>query len=311
MWHGSRAVGVSVEPPQEIEMRELAAEELAQTRRWSRASLVGAAHLVRALYRAAAKDDLAGEAAKMAYFFFLSLFPLLLVVFTLTGIIGGDAAFQRIASAGRTAVPDYAWQFVRELIREVTERSRPGILSFGVVLTVWAASNGVAALTTGLNTIYDVRESRSWWKRRLLALAVLLAAVLLVVIAATLLIPGQRWLRGHGFAAVWNVLQWPLALGILTAAAWLAYRFLPAREQRDGGMEAVVGALVASGLWVLATLLFRLYIANFSRYARVYGAVGAVIVLLIWFYIAALSLLMGAELAATLRHGVKRPSPHT
>jgi membrane protein len=245
---------------------------------------------------------------RRVYFFFLSLFPLLLVVFALTGIIGGDAAFDRIASAARTAVPDYAWQFIRQLIREVTEQKRPGVLSFGVVLTVWAASNGVAALTTGLNTIYDVRESRGWWKRRLLALGVLVVAVLLIVIVATLLIPGQRWLRGAGLTTVWNVVQWPLTFAILTAAAWLAYRFLPARAQRDGGVEPVIGAFVASSLWVLATLLFRLYIANFSRYASMYGAVGAVIVLLIWFYIAALSLLIGAELAATMRHGVKRGS---
>jgi membrane protein len=260
------------------------------------------------VYQAAVDDELAGEAAKMAYFFFLSLFPLVLVVFALTGIVGGDAAFQRIASTTQSAVPNYAWQFVRELIHEITDRSRPGVLSFGIVLTIWAASNAVAALTKGLNTIYDVAESRSWWKRRLLALCVFTVGAVLLVVGATMLIPGERWLRDLGLAGAWNVMQWPIALGLLTGAAWLAYRFLPARDQRDAGIETVAGAVVASAVWLMTTLLFRLYIANFSSYGRTYGAVGAVIVLLIWFYLAALALLVGGELAATLRHGVRKPS---
>lgn len=282
-------------------MTDIVADWLLVARRRTRALLHDASSFVGTLYRAAVADDLSGEAAKMAYFFFLSLFPLLLVLFALTGIIGGDAAFARIASTARSAVPNYAWQFVRELIREVTDRSRPGILSLGIVMTVWAASGGVAALTAGLNRIYDVREWRSWWKRRLLALGVLVAVVLLLVIGATLMIPGQRWLRSLGFGPAWNVLHWPLTLGLLTTTAWLAYRFLPARDQRNAGAEAVIGAVVASSLWLAVTLLFRLYIANFSRYSSTYGAVGAVIVLLIWFYIAALSLLVGGELSATLQ----------
>lgn len=251
-------------------------------------------------FREAQRDDLAGEAAKMAYFFFLSLFPLILVVFSLTGILGGDAAFARIAGAARSTVPDYAWQFVRELIREVTENNSPETLSFGIVLTIWAASSGITALTGALNTIYDVREPRTWLRRRLLGVGVLVGGVILIVLGSTAFIPTGDWLRDSGFEAIWSLLRWPLTILFLTGTAWLAYHFLPARDQRGTWWETLVGALSASLIWVAATLLFSYYIANYSRYSRVYGAVGAVIVLLLWFYLSALAVLAGGELAATL-----------
>ena len=256
--------------------------------------------VARDTYREARNDDLAGEAAKMAYFFFLSLFPLIVVVFSLTGIFGGDAAFTRIATAARSTMPDYAWQFVRELIREVTENNSPGTLSFGIVLTIWAASGGITALTGALNTIYDVREPRSWWRRRLLGVGVLMGGVILIVLGSVAFIPTGDWLRDSGLGAAWRLLKWPLTILFLTGTAWLAYHFLPARNQGGVWWETLIGALVASVTWIVATLLFRFYIANYSRYSRVYGTLGAVIVLLLWFYLSALAVLVGGELAATL-----------
>ena len=241
-----------------------------------------------------------GEAAKMAFFFFLSLFPMILVVFSLTGLVGGPAAFERITTIAESTVPEYAWQFVSAVIAEITERNRPGVLSVGILLTVWAASNGIAALTGGLNTMYDVTESRPWWRRRLLALAILATGVVVVVGGASLLVYGMTLVRGTPLGAVWRAARWPVGWLLLVGIIWLAYRHLPAREQRGSWRETLVGAVAAGVLWTLATLLFRLYIANFSRYGRTYGAVGAVIVLLLWFYISALAILLGGELAATI-----------
>ena len=265
---------------------------------WDRLSRAGA--IVRATYRGAREDDLAGEAAKMAYFFFLSLFPLILVIFSLTGIVGGEAAFNRITQVAETAVPQHAWQFVSEVITEIRERERPGVLSLGILLTLWAASNGIAALTRGLNTMYDVEDARPWWRRRVLALGVLAASVVLIVVGATLFVPGMSWLRDVQLDAAWRWGRWPIAAALLVGLVWLAFRHLPARDQRSAWRETLVGAIVASAVWILATLLFRVYITNFGRYGRTYGAVGAVIVLLIWFYISGLAVLVGGELAATL-----------
>lgn len=258
------------------------------------------ARLVRATIHDAIDHDLSGEAAKMAYYFFLSLFPLVLVVFSITGIVGGNEAFTRITQALETSVPQHAWQFVRELVGEVRDQRRPGILSIGIVLMAWAGSNGIAALIRGLNAVYAVREERRWWHRRLIALAVLVVGVILIVLAATAFVPGLELLRRGGLAGVWRVARWPFAFALLTGAIWLAYNYLPARDQHHARAESLVGAIVAMILWLGVTWMFRLYVANFGRYGRVYGAVGAVIVLLIWFYITALAVLAGGELAAQL-----------
>jgi membrane protein len=262
--------------------------------------------IVRDTFHNAVEDDLAGEAAKMAYFFFLSLFPLILVVFALTGIVGGKEAFTQITNTAESVVPDYAWQFVREVIREITDRSRPGVLSFGIVLTIWAASNGIAALTGGLNSMYDLEETRPWWQRRLLALVVMVATVSLLVLGTAVFVKSTGFPNNEDVSLAWKIAQWPVGFAALTGIAWLAYTFLPARDRHDAYLETLAGAVVASLLWVGASLIFRLYVANFSRYSSTYGAVGAVIVLLIWFYLTALAMLIGGELAATLEGGRHR-----
>lgn len=256
--------------------------------------------VLRSTARDALDNDLAGEAAKMAYYFFLSLFPLLVVLFAVTGLVGGDAVYARILATAERVVPDYAWQFVRQLVREITERGRPGLLSAGVLLTLWAASNGVAALTVGLNRIYEVKEPRPWWKRRLLALAVLAGTVVLLVAGTASVIPSEEALRGTGLSDAWSLARWPIGFALVTGAVWLAYRYLPARDQRGAHRETLIGAVCATLLWMLVAVLFREYLARFSSYGATYGALGAVIVLMLWFYLGALVVLLGAELAATL-----------
>jgi membrane protein len=248
----------------------------------------------------AQRDDLPGEAAKIAYFFLLSLFPAVLIIFALTGIVGGDAAFTYITDAAKAFVPASAWQFVQDLIREITDRERPGVLSLGIVITLWGASNGIAALTMALNKVYDVREGRGWWRRRGLALLILVVGAVLLVLGAAAFVPSVAWLGGTWFMPLWNVLRWALAFVLVASAIWLAYYMLPARNQRGALRETAIGAVVATTGWALATGAFGLYVNNFARYGRMYGAIGAIIVLMIWFYITALAVLAGGELAAVL-----------
>ena len=259
--------------------------------------------LFRTLWFNAKRDDLAGESAKMAYYFFLSLFPVVLCVFALTGIVGGEAAFSTIAATAERVVPEYAWQFVQKLIREITDSKRPGILSVGILLTIWASSNGIAALTGGLNAIYNVEESRTWWKRRALALIVVLVSIIVIVLSSTLFARAMDLSPDSLLGTVWTWLQWPFALIVLTATAWLAYSYLPARDEQTDWKSTLIGAGTASLSWIGVTLLFRYYVSTFARYSNTYGAVGAVIVLLIWFYLTALAMLVGAEVAATRELG--------
>ncbi|HEY9229029.1 MAG TPA: YihY/virulence factor BrkB family protein [Gemmatimonadaceae bacterium] len=255
---------------------------------------------VRGLVQSAITLDLPGEAAKMAYFFFLSLFPLVLALFAITGIVGGDAAFARIVAVAEIALPTSSWQFFRALTREITSRERPGLLSFGIALTLWTASSGVNALIRTLNAIYRVREPRPWWKRRGLAIAVLLIGVSLIVVGAATIVRTVNLLEGAGLGIAWRMAWRPLGFLTLSTTLFVAYQYLPARDQRAVKAETLAGGLIAAALWVGVTELFRLYLVNFGRFDRSYGAVGAVIVLLTWLYLTALVVLLGGDIAARI-----------
>lgn len=236
----------------------------------------------------------------MAYFFFLSVFPALLIVFSLTGFVGGDDAFARITTIVRTLTPADASGFLHEFIAELAREPRPGMLSFGAVVLFWAGSSGIAALTEALNAIHGVSEGRGWLGRRALALTILAVGSVLIVLGTVVVVGGIAGLRALGLSAVWDVIRWPLAAALPLAALWLAFYFLPDRGRRGGAWEALVGASVAVLLWALATMLFTVYLNNIRDYSRVYGAIGAVIALLIWFFLSALAVLIGGVVDASL-----------
>ncbi|MGQ0712569.1 MAG: YihY/virulence factor BrkB family protein [Gemmatimonadaceae bacterium] len=254
-------------------------------------------------------DDFVGEAAKMAYFFFLSVFPALLIVFSLTGFIGGDATFARITTIVRTLTPPDVSGFLHQFVAEVARERRPGMLSFGALVLFWAGSSGIAALTEALNAIHGVSEGRGWLSRRALALTILAVGSILIVLGTVMAIGGIAALRALGLSALWDVVRWPLAAALPLSALWLAFYFLPDRGRRGGAWEALVGASVAILLWALATILFSVYLNNIRDYSRVYGAIGAVIALLIWFFLSALAVLIGGVVDASLerRHRLAQP----
>lgn len=271
----------------------------------------------RHLLHESVEDNLTGQAAKTAYYFFLSLFPLLLVVFSLTGILGGRAAFDTIVSRLEMITPQNASSFLHQFVRQITSSSRPDLLSLGALLLVWTSSNVFAALADGLNVMYDVRETRSWWKKRLIALGVTIAAAVLLVGGAALLLAGRVIGASLGFGSVWEVVRLPLGFLLVAALLWLAYYFLPNREQCHARFETAMGALVGTALWVLATIGFQLYLSHFGSYTETYGFVGAIIVLMLWLYLTALAMLFGGEVAATLEgrgvrgDGVRLPGSRT
>ena len=252
------------------------------------------------IFREAMEDGITGEAAKAAYYFFLSLFPLILALFAFTGILGGQEAFEWIMGRLRMALPGEAAEYLASFVDEITGNSRPGMLSLGILLTLWAASNVFAILTEGLNRMYDIEEGRPWWKRRLLALAALVVGLALLTAAAVSLLAGPALVELFGLGRFWNVLRWPLAFLMLVGMLALVYSLLPARDQPRAWRPVLVGAAVGAALWVLGTFGFRVYVANFASYSATYGFVGGIIVLLLWLYLTALAILFGGEVAATL-----------
>lgn len=249
---------------------------------------------------AAVRDNITGESAKAAYYFFLSLFPMMIALFAFTGFVGGDAAFARIMDWMSTSLPEDATVHVEGFVREITHQQRPGALSLGIVLTIWAASNFFAALGDALDTMFGSSEQGSWWKKRLKAFLLMFVGGALLYASATALIAGPQIVRGLGLASVLEWLAWPLVFIVLVGLLWLIYFVLPARDQTLIKRELLIGAVVGTAVWLLATAAFRAYVSNFASYANTYGVLGGVIILLLWLYITSMAILLGGELADVL-----------
>lgn len=248
----------------------------------------------------ALEDNITGEAAKSAYYFFLSLFPMLLVLFAATGIVGGQAAFDRIMGWLSSAMPAEATQYVEGFVREITDQRRPGVLSIGILLTVWAASNFFAAIGDGLDSMFDVSGRASWWKKRLKALLLMVVGGITLFGGAFAILAGP-WLAdvlGLGAQAQW--FTWPIVFVLLVALLWLIYYIMPSHDQNAIRRELLYGAFAGAVLWLVATGLFRIYVSGFADYGATYGFLGGIIVLLLWLYISSIAILFGGEVAHTL-----------
>lgn len=257
-------------------------------------------HFVREVIVQTIDDRLTAEAARAAYFFFLSLFPAILAIFSLTGIFGGDAAFEWIMSRLRSVMPGDAARYLERFVGEVTGASRPGVLSFSLLFTFWSASNVFVAVTDGLNRMYDIEEGRPWWRRRLVALAAVLVGSVLLIGSTLIVLAGPEVFDLVGVDGIWEVLRWPAVVVLLVALMWLVYLLLPDRRVRGAVWPALIGSAVGTGLWLLATTGFRFYVSQYGSYDQTYGFVGGIIVLLLWLYLTALAILFGGEVAATV-----------
>jgi membrane protein len=264
----------------------------------------------------AEEDEVFGRAAQLSYYFLLSLFPLLLFLITLFGYMAGAGSHLRhklITYLG-SVMPGAALQLVVATIDQVTEARGGGKLWFGLLAALWAASSGLNALAQALNVAYDVPETRPWWKVRLVSIALTVAIALLIVSALLLVLYGGQLgdslatfiHEGYAFTVAWKILQWPISLVFVFIAFALIYQFgpnLPARR-RGGHLPASdfrrrwfsPGVVVAVILWMLVSLGFRLYLHFFNSYSATYGSLGALIILMLWFYLSGAAILLGGEI---------------
>jgi membrane protein len=250
--------------------------------------------------RRAVDDNITGEAAKAAYYFFLSMFPMLLVLFAFTGLVGGEVAFQRIMEWLTTSLPEDATALVEGFVREITHEQRPGVLSVGIVLTLWAASNFFAALGDALDVMFGSREQSSWVSKRLKSLLLMFVGGALLYASAMALVAGPQIASSLGLNAVLHWFAWHIVFVVLVGLLWLIYYVLPAQDQSGIRRELLIGAVAGTALWLLATAAFRMYVSNFANYGRIYGLLGGIIILLLWLYITSLAILLGGEIADTL-----------
>ena len=256
------------------------------------------------------RDDIFGDAAKLAYYFLLALFPLLIFLTSAIGmIVSGTSMRQTLFQYLARVMPSSAFQLIDSTMLEVTNSSSAGKLSFGLLLALWAASNGMGAITEALNTAYDVEETRAWWKRRLAAVLLTVGLSVLIIAALALVIGGGRLADylaavfgfSSAFTWTWKILQWPLALAFMLTAFALIYYFAPdVRDQH--WMWITPGAVIGITLWLLASFGLKSYLHFFNSYSTTYGTLGAVIILMLWLYLTGAAILIGGEVNSEIEN---------
>ena len=264
------------------------------------------------------EDNVLGLGAQLAYYFFFSLFPLMLFLTPLVGLIGDKREnFELIMRQLAGVVPQTAYDLIYGVVSDVVfEPSAPGLMSVGALLALWAGSNIFNAMIDALNRAFDVTEKRPFWKKRLIAIAAVIASGVVVLTATIVMLFGAQivnWVGGQlGLAettrVVWMVLQYILAFVLLVALAFGIYWFLPNVKHQDW-RHVLVGALLATVLWVIVTLAFRFYVQNFGNYNKTYGTIGGVIVMLTWMYLTMVVLLSAGEVVSELHQGTAAVEP--
>jgi membrane protein len=250
---------------------------------------------------------LLGLASEIAFNAMLSLFPAILTLLTAIGLFEESLqdTFKQLAVQLSQVLPEEALLLIRDFATtEITDPKNGGLFSLSFAIALWTASGAVSTAMTAFDQIHQIppETTRPFWKAKLVSLALTVGTILLLVLASFLVFISDLLLslvvRENGYLVfllhIWQLLRWPLALGIVAAAFSFVYRYGPSTW--NSGTPIMPGAILAAVSWAILSALFRLYVANFGNYNKVYGAVGTVIVLMLWLWMSAAVLLVGDQL---------------
>lgn len=261
-------------------------------------------------------DDLLSRAAELGFYFLFALFPMLICASSLLGLAARRASvfYDSVLHSLAVIVPRSAYKLVIDTFNETAQASSGGKAIFGFLAALWSASMGFAAIQDTLNLVYKVRETRPYWKAR--GLAVLVTILLAVVATANLAVMfvGNR-IADHAYHHIWHrhlrigvVITIHVVTGIFGFALLMLifstiYYYAPDLKKKTWHW-LTPGAALGIITWMLASLGFRFYLHFFNTYSLTYGSLGAVVILLMWFYITGLTLLTGAELNSEIQASV-------
>ncbi|MBE7373617.1 YihY/virulence factor BrkB family protein [Pseudomonas lopnurensis] len=268
---------------------------------------LGVMTLFKRTFKEFSNDDMSTYASALAYRALFSLFPFLLFLMALLGFLHLPEFFAWLREQASLVLPPVAMDQVNPVIDQLQDQ-KSGLLSIGILVALWTASVGVRSLMNAMNKAYGVEEGRPDWKLTLLSLVYTVGIAIMLLLAAGLMVMGPQvmgWLAEQVglkdiVVLLWNWLRWPIAVLLMMLVVAVLYYVAPDVEQDFRFITP--GSALAVIVWIIASIGFGIYVQNFGNYDATYGSIGAIIVLLLYFYISAAVLLLGAELNAVIEH---------
>ena len=261
------------------------------------------------LYEKAFDTDIFNRSAQVAFYFSFAIFPLLIFLISLFGLIldSTEGLKNELFAYLREVLPGTASDLVRNTVEEIVQTSSGGKLTLGLFFTLWSASAGIDSIRRGLNAVYELKETRSWWRTKALAIVITLVVLVLTAIVLGIVFYGWQIARvGLATAGIEITsplilasVQWISILLVLLFACEVIFNLIP-NVKRFRWRWVTPGSIVAIVLWIIFTSGFRLYLQYFNSYNKTYGSLGAVIILLLWLYLTALAVMIGGAINAII-----------
>ncbi len=270
---------------------------------------MGGFSFVKKLGKEIGEDRVTSLAAELAYYFMLSIFPLLILILSILPYLSIDK--QEAVNFLTKYAPGETGSILQDNVLSIISEPQGGLLTLGILGTIWSASNGMMAMMRALNLAYDVEETRSFIKARLLSILLTIGLVLVFIVTLVLPVFGDVIIDAVSSSLnlpsstefLFRILRWVVAVAIMACILAALYRFAP--NKQFPFKEVIIGALVATLGWQVISLAFAFYVSNFGNYSATYGSLGGVIILMLWFYLTGIILLVGGEVNALL-HKNKR-----
>ncbi|WP_102263130.1 YihY/virulence factor BrkB family protein [Mesobacillus jeotgali] len=248
------------------------------------------------------KDRATGLAAQQAYYYMLALFPLLILLIAIVPYLNIDP--QKAIDVLNKLLPSQSADLLKDNVVKLVSERNGGLLTFGIIGTIWSASSGMNAFIKAMNIAFDVKETRSFIKARLVSIMLTFGLILAFVVALLLPVFGRVILDTvqsiiqipEPFDIVFNIVRWVVAIVVMAAVLAGLYRVAPNKHYPF--KHVIPGAIFATVVWQLISLGFSFYVSNFGNYSATYGSIGGVIVLMLWLFLTGLALVLGGEINA-------------
>lgn len=252
------------------------------------------------------RADMSGMGAQLAYFFLLSFFPLLIFLVTLLPYL--NLQQEHVFEFMENIVPEEVYSLIEGTLGQVLTNQNGGLLSIGIIGTIWSASRGVDALMKALNRAYDV-DGRAGFINRSLSLLFTVAFVVIILLALVFPIFGQQLSNllfsyigvENSLGSIWTFIRWLMPPLLILGVMILMYWIVPNTDPRLKFISVIPGAIVATIGWLVLTYGFSFYINNFGNYSATYGSIGGVIILMLWLYFTGMILIFGGLINATMQ----------